>query len=192
MTKQASSYSIPGSQSTLLEYQPASKISEQHLFLPPPSTVCAAKTPTWTRMATVQHPREGSANYSEWDEEQSLVSPGKHTGKEAISEIKLTQLCSNTEFEPDKHNGAAPAATEHGYPALSSQTCPRNTRCRAASPPMQKGTQYAGKMLLNDLENILQLQSEDQRSSVAKVTAAEFVRTQFYFLNKASPRTNTV
>lgn len=45
MTKQASSYSIPGSQSTLLEYQPASKISEQHLFLPPRALCVQLKHP---------------------------------------------------------------------------------------------------------------------------------------------------
>lgn len=76
---------------------------------------------------------------------------------------------------------------QQGYPVLSSQTCPRNARCRAALPPMQKGPHYIGNITLNDLENILQLESEDQRSSVAKVTAAEFVCTQRLFSKQRFP-----
>lgn len=76
---------------------------------------------------------------------------------------------------------------QQGYPVLSSQTCPRNARCRAALPPMQKGPHYIGNIMLNDLENILQLESEDQRSSVAKVTAAEFVCTQRLFSKQRFP-----
>ena len=62
------------------------------------------KQPTWTRTAPVQRPREDSANYSELDEKQPLVSVGKHTdkGNEVTVEIKLTQLCSETEFETNR------------------------------------------------------------------------------------------